>query len=245
MAAVGQDTAPALRAWRPLLGEAEEGWESHVAAFALLPVTSRNQGESVHVAALALLPVTSRNQGEVGEEARSAEHQLFLVADEKQIANVGEEARSAEHQLFLVADEKQIANVALETALNSKSRRQYGATLLDSSNVGSVVFSLAHIIHAYLKLHPEADKEVSIAVDAGDYTKASAYARRDYTQASAAYYARRMGLPIRRIFVAAPDAGGAESDIALERLAYEFCGRDPGRVVEAAARKGGVGGTIR
>jgi len=42
--------------------------------------------------------------------------------------------------------------------------RQYGATLLDSSNVGAVVFSLAQIVRAYLRLHPAADKEISIAV---------------------------------------------------------------------------------
>ena len=117
-------------------------------------------------------------------------------------------------------------------------------------NVAHVLFSVTNYVYAYVKLRPKCDGPIKVALDPGDYT-----------QAAAAYYARLCGVPIHTVITAedvdagATGEGGGEGEGAgsvrvsddvlpgLERLAFEFCGRDPGRIVEAAAAReeGGAG----
>jgi len=87
----------------------------------------------------------------------------------------------------------------------------------------------------YLRLRPQCDGPISVALDGCCYT-----------QAAAAYYARLCGVPIAAVITAHPPLADASPQAAskgygsdgsrpgLERLAYEFSGRDAGRLVEAA-----------
>ena len=101
---------------------------------------------------------------------------------------------------------------------------------------------MTNYVYGYLRLRPGCDGPINVALDAGDYT-----------QAAAAYYTRLAGVPIHTVITASSAEGKAEaagegtaaypSDAllpGLERVAFEFCGRDPGRVAAAAARKGGI-----
>ena len=148
------------------------------------------------------------------------------------------------HVAFMPSDANAIAEIVREVLCDTTVRRQYSATTLDGTNVAHVLLAVANYVHGYLQLRPACDGPIKVAMSAGDYT-----------QASAAYYARLCGVPIDSVITASPVVaddlrtvdeavrdGGGQSDAmtpGLERLAFEFCGRDPGRIAEAAA-----GGTL-
>lgn len=130
--------------------------------------------------------------------------------------------------VFVPSDGDAIAEVVRQVRLDETLRRQYAVTALDSTNVAHVLLSVANYVYGYLKLRPHCDGPISVALDAGDYT-----------QAAAAYYTRLAGVPIRCVVAASPPTESRDDDASpapdstmpgLERLAFEFCGRDPGRV---------------
>ena len=138
--------------------------------------------------------------------------------------------------VFVPSDDDAIAQVIREVRLDETLRRQYAVTALDGTNVAHVLLSVTNYVYSYLKLRPDCNGPINVALDAGDYT-----------QAAAAYYTRLAGVPIQSVTAVspAPDDAATDSDDmstgasahasdaqmpGLERLAFEFCGRDPGRV---------------
>lgn len=160
------------------------------------------------------------------------------------VCRMGSEEGGDTKVVFMPSDHEKISELTKEACCSDMLRRQYASTTLDSTNAAHMMFTVTNYVYAYLRLRPSCDGPINVALDPGDYT-----------QPAAAYYARLMGVPIHTVIVATPPpspAAAAADDQAaaasgattqcdattpgLERLAFEFCGRDAGRIVHAAAK---------
>ena len=162
-----------------------------------------------------------------------------VCAMDKQVAGVQEDGGQT-RVVFVPSDRDAVAGIVKEVWQDDTVRRQFLGTSLGGANAAHVLLAVTNYVHAYLQIRPKCDGPIRVALDPGDYT-----------QAAAAYYARLSGVPIEAVVIAVPpdsaDNGGTEETSSeaetetdalfpgLERLAFEFCGRDPGRMVQAAA----------
>jgi threonine synthase len=134
------------------------------------------------------------------------------------------------HVVFVPSDRNAVAGIVKDVWQDDTVRRQYLSTSLGGINAAHVLLAVTNYVYAYLKLRPMCDGPIRVALDPGDYT-----------QAAAAYYARLSGVPIEAVIAAETSALADDALLpGLERLAFEFCGRDPGRVVQAAATGRGI-----
>jgi len=138
------------------------------------------------------------------------------------------------HVVFVPSDRNAVAGIVKDVWQDDTVRRQYLSTSLGGTNAAHVLLAVTNYVYAYLQLRPKCDGPIRVALDPGDYT-----------QAAAAYYARLSGVPIEAVIAVETSALADDALFpGLERLAFEFCGRDPGRVVQAAATGRGIQGLV-